>query len=133
MESTQLYGNLSTAVSETTRKHKSDFCYPYTSVYFDSVGSIIPYAVNAALNALLAIIAIFGNSLVFAAVRHSSPQFATRFALTIMIQSQRVFIGKQGHEHLIRKLISVTRVLSCRGKSVGEKSISETLFRRAIK
>ena len=71
MESTQLYGNLSTAVSETTTKHKSDFCYPYTSVYFDTVGSIIPYAVNAALNVLMAIVAIFGNSLVFSAVRHS--------------------------------------------------------------
>ena len=71
MESTQLPGNLTTAVSETTTKYNSDFCYPFTSVYFEIVGSIVPSAVNAALNVPLAIVATFANSLVFAAVRHS--------------------------------------------------------------
>ena len=64
--------NFSTAFSEATTKHNSDFCSPYTSVYFETVGSSVPYIVNAALNVLLAIVAIFANSLVFAAVRHST-------------------------------------------------------------
>ena len=72
MESTKQSSNLSTAVNETTTKHNPDFCFPYTSVYFETVGSIFPYVVNAALNVLLAIVAIFANSLVFSAVRHST-------------------------------------------------------------
>ena len=72
MESTKQSSNLSTAVNETTKKHNPDFCFPYTSVYFETVGSIFPYVVNAALNVLLAIVAIFANSLVFSAVRHST-------------------------------------------------------------
>ena len=67
MESTQLPRNLSTAVSDN-----SDFCYPYTSVYFESVSSIVPYVVNAVLNVLLAIVTTFANVLVFVAVRHST-------------------------------------------------------------
>ena len=64
--------NFSTAFSEATTKHNSDFCYPYTSVYFETVDSSVPYTVNAALNVLLAIVAIFANILVFVAVRHST-------------------------------------------------------------
>ena len=71
MASTQLPRNVSTAVSETTTKNNSDFCFPYTSVYFEIVGSTVPYTVNAALNVPLAIAATFTNILVFAAVRHS--------------------------------------------------------------
>ena len=67
MEPTQLPRNFSIAVSGTTA-----FCYPYPNVYFDNVGSIVPYTVNAALNVLMAIVAIFGNVLVVAAVRHST-------------------------------------------------------------
>ena len=71
MESSQFFGNLSTAASLTTTKHNPDFCYPYASVDFETGSSIVPYAVNAALNVPLAIVAIFGNILVFSAVRHS--------------------------------------------------------------
>ena len=67
MESIQWLRNLSTAVSDN-----SDFCYPYTSVYFESVSSIVPYVVNAVLNVLLAIVTTFANVLVFVAVRHST-------------------------------------------------------------
>ena len=73
MESTQLPRNLSATVSETTAKHDSDLiCSPFASVNFETVSSIVPYALNAALNVLLAIVATFANSLVFAAVRHST-------------------------------------------------------------
>ena len=72
MESTQWSSNLSTAVNETTTKHNSDFCYPYRSVHFETVSSIVPYTMNAALNVPLAILATFANSLVFAAIRQST-------------------------------------------------------------
>ena len=72
MESTQFFGNLSTAASLTTTKHNPDFCYPYTSVYFETGSSIVPYAVNAALNVLMAIVAILANIMVFNAIRHST-------------------------------------------------------------
>ena len=71
MGSTQLSRNLSTAANETTTKHNSDFCFPYTSVYFDTVGRSAPYVVNAVLNVLLAIVTTFAIILVFSAVRHS--------------------------------------------------------------
>ena len=73
MEPTQsVYGNFSTAVSETTTKHNSNFCHPFNIFYFETVGSSAPYVVNAALNVPVAIVTTFANSLVFSAVRHSA-------------------------------------------------------------
>ena len=72
MESSQFFGNLSTAASLTTTKHNPDFCYPYASVDFETGSSIVPYAVNAALNVLMAIVAILANIMVFNAIRHST-------------------------------------------------------------
>ena len=72
MDSSQFYGNLSTAVRGTTTKHNSVFCNPFASLYFETVGSTVPYTVNAALNVLLAIVASFANILAFSAVRHST-------------------------------------------------------------
>ena len=71
MVSTQFFGNLSTAASLTTTKHNPDFCFPYASVYFETLSSTIPYTVNTALNVPVAIVATFANILAFAAVRHS--------------------------------------------------------------
>ena len=70
MEWTQIFGNLSTPVNQTT-KHNPDFSYPCRSVNFETGNSIVPYIVNASLNVPLAIVATFANVLVFAAVRHS--------------------------------------------------------------
>ena len=72
MESTQFFSNLSTAASQTTTKHNPDFCYPYASVDFETGSSTVPYAVNAALNVLMAIVAILANIMVFNAIRHST-------------------------------------------------------------
>ena len=70
MEWTQIFGNLSTPVNQTT-KHNRDSSYPCRSVNFETGNSIVPYIVNASLNVPLAIVATFANVLVFAAVRHS--------------------------------------------------------------
>ena len=71
MDSTHLFRNLSTTVNETFTKHSSDLCFPYSNVYFGTVGSTVPYAVNTSLNVPLAIVATLANILVFSAVRHS--------------------------------------------------------------
>ena len=68
----QWASNFSTTASETTTKHKSDFCYPYANAYFETVSSIVPYTVNAALNVPLAIVATLANILVFTAIRQST-------------------------------------------------------------
>ena len=49
MDSSQFYGNLSTEVRGTTTKHNSVFCNPFASLYFETVGSTVPYTVNAVL------------------------------------------------------------------------------------
>ena len=72
MASTQLTRNLSTPVNETTTKYNSDFCHPYTNSVLETVETTLPYTMNAFLNVLLAIVAIFANVLVFSAVRHST-------------------------------------------------------------
>ena len=82
MASTQYSINFSTAVSETTTKYYTDSCLPNLII----AGSTVPYTVNAALNVLLAIVAIFGNSLVFSAVRHSpSIRLASKLLLCSLI------------------------------------------------
>ena len=76
-----LYKNLSAAASETiTTNYSLDFCLPRLEI----VESIVPYSVNAASNVLLAIVAIFANSLVFAAVRHST---SIRFPSKLLLDS----------------------------------------------
>ena len=82
MASTQYSINFSTAVSETTTKYYTDSCLPNLI----TARSTVPYTVNAALNVLLAIVAIFGNSLVFSAVRHSpSIRLASKLLLFSLI------------------------------------------------
>ena len=73
-------------VNETATKRTADFCYPYESVYFETVRSTIPYTVNAVLNIPLAIVAIFANSLVFSAIRHSaSIRLPSKFLLCNLV------------------------------------------------
>ena len=72
MESTQMPLNFSAQINETTRKYYSYSCYSLTSANFKTVSSTVPYAVNAALNVLLAIVAILANIMVFNAIRHST-------------------------------------------------------------
>ena len=108
MEPTQLPRNFSIAVSGTTA-----FCYPYPNVYFDNVGSIVPYTVNAALNVLMAIVAIFGNGLVVAAVRHStSIRLPSKFLLCSLVLTD-VGVGLVAQPQFVAFLITkVTQSLS---------------------
>ena len=108
MEPTQLPRNFSIAVSGTTA-----FCYPYPNVYFENVGSIVPYTVNAALNVLMAIVAIFGNSLVVAAVRHStSIRLPSKLLLCSLVLTD-VGVGLVAQPQFVAFLITkVTQSLS---------------------
>ena len=116
MKSTQLPRNLSTAVSETTTKYNSDFCHPYTSVYFETIGSTVPYAVNAALNVPLAIMTIVANILVFAAVRRSaSIRLPSKLLLCSLVLADMAFglvVEPQFVTFLITKVMD-SPVLNC--------------------
>ena len=86
MESTQMPLNFSAQINETTRKHYSYSCYSLTSANFKTVSSTVPYAVNAALNVLLAIVAILANIMVFNAIRHiTSIRFPSKLLLCSLI------------------------------------------------
>ena len=72
MESNRSTVNLTTGINETTAKHNLESCYVFTSAYFETGGSTVPYTINAILNSIIAIVATLANILVFSAFRKST-------------------------------------------------------------
>ena len=106
MVSTQFPRNLSTAVSETTTQNNLVFCYPHPSVIFETIGTTLPYTLNASLNVLLAIVASFANILVFSAVRHSaSIRLPSKLLLCSLVLTD-VGVGVVVQPHFVTFLIT---------------------------
>ena len=70
MELSQSSEETSTAFSGPSANR--DLCHHFTSVYFETVSSTVPYIVNASFNVLLALVTTAANALVLSAIRKNT-------------------------------------------------------------
>ena len=106
MESTHSSKHLATAImNATARNQNSDVCYLFPNVYFETASTIAPYAVNAAFNSLLAVVATLANILVFSAIRKSASLHLPSKLLLCSFVLTDLGVGLVGHPLYVTFLV----------------------------
>ena len=72
MNFTQTLDEHSTAVNNPTTNSNLKYCFHFTSVYYETGSSKVPYIVNASLSILLSLVTTVANILVLSAIRKNT-------------------------------------------------------------
>ena len=106
MDSTQSSDDYSTAVNDPTTNSNLKYCFHFTSVYYETGSSKVPYIVNASLSILLSLVTTVANILVLSAIRkNTSLRLPSKLLLGSLVLTD-LGVGVAAHPMFVAFLVA---------------------------